>query len=206
MLKTIYEIKLEKNFGYCLVCVRSYEGSHIGASLAIAPLDFFSIEPSTLKSEALEQLDELAAPTLSFQKPPTRGAGKWRKLHQFVDDGVDELPVCFDDVTQKSNFISDWNEIDWKVIYNMDTTQKKSCRFCEIAHLPEWSIGNSKYILTNFTMLWMYIKGEDINVHYDTSVNWTNEQYLYKKVQNIRLYSEVPREYRNKVWEEGCNP
>jgi len=205
-LNTVYEVKLEKGFGCCLVCINKYPGYQIGESLAVQPLDYYSQDPCTLSKDDIEQLEYLGAPTLSFQKPPTRGPDKWRKLHHFVKPRSFELPICIADFTQRARFTSDWNGINWEVIFNMDTDEKEKHRFCEVAHLPEWNIGNSKYVTTNFTMLWMHLKGDDIKNHYNTEVDYTSEQYLYRKVTNIRLYKDVPIEYRNKVWPRGCEP
>jgi len=206
MLSAIYEVKLDKDFGYCLVSVLDYAGHQMGASLAVQPLEHFSKEPSKFSKEELEQLDAISAPILSLVKPPSRGNDKWRKLHSFEDGREYELPICIYDATQRARYIFDWNEFEWEAIFRMNTMYAEYHKFCEVAHLTGWTIGNQMYIKVNLTMLWMHIKGEDIKLHYKTDARNSSEQFLYKKVKNIRLYKDVPKEYRNKIWTGGCAP
>lgn len=205
MLNTFFEVKLEKDFGYCLVSVLSYSGYGMGDLHAIQPMNLFSKQPLAVTNEEIAALDQVAAPILCLSKPPIRGSNKWKTLGQLEDGKEMELPICIDDATRRFRVVSDWNKIEWEVIYNLERERINYHKFCQVAHLSDWGMATVAHVLKNLTMLWMRLEREDIRLHYDTEAENTSEQFLYKRVMNMRLYSEIAKEDRNRVLEASCD-
>lgn len=205
MLHSFFEVKLDKGFGYCLVSVLSYSGYGMGDLHAVWPMNIFSKESLAISKEEIVTAEQLTATILCLSKPPVRGPNKWKFLHQIEDGKEMELPICIDDTTRRCRQVSDWNQIEWEIVYNLERNKSDYYKFCQVAHLSDWGMSTLSHVLKNLTMLWMRLEKEDIRLHYDTEAENTSEQFLYKRVMNMRLYSEITKEDRNRVLDVYCN-
>jgi hypothetical protein len=199
MLNSLYEVALEKKFGYALVSVVSYPGYGIGNLHAIRPLDYYSPQPFSIQNEQLQYIDQVAAPILSLAKPPSRGPNKWKLLSKFDDGKEFELPICICDFTTQCRTMLDWNLIEWDVIFNLERERVNYHKYWQVAHLPQWGMGTPNFVLMHLTMLWMRLTGKDIREYFNTEEENTSEQFLYKLVTNQKLYSELAVEDRNRI-------
>src|SRR5690606_37438961 len=124
------------------VSVLSFSGYGMGGLHAVKPLDWISKYPIELEKKELEIIDEVAAPVLCLSKPPIRGPLKWRCMHEFEDGQSLVLPLCMNDPTQAARVTMDWNLIDWEAIHGLQRDKINCHEFGQVAHLPNWTMGN----------------------------------------------------------------
>lgn len=193
----IYEIELDKDYGYGYVQVVMTTELGLDNQLLLRILDYYSKTSYEGEVVLLEGIDELVSPSIMMVYPRTTGKNKWRLIGKGNIPTNYNVPKFKSDSTTKSWENRNWNDVSWYIISDLIANGLNGgYTYTQVKHLPFWRHCSSSVFKIKLTMYWLKKHCKKITDYINIEEDYNNG-VIYNEVINSVFYSEIKKGIRN---------